>query len=88
MSELLAIQTKYNGYAFRSRLEARWAIFLDWMNIAYNYESEGFELDGLRYLPDFYLRDGIRLYGEDELLCNVWVEIKPSMTLRSESMKL
>ena len=51
-----AIETVYNGYRFRSRLEARWAVFFDAAGIPYEYEQEGFELsDGTRYLPDFYL---------------------------------
>jgi hypothetical protein len=50
------IQTKYNGYYFRSRLEARWAVFFDQLGIEYEYELEGFRLpSGLAYLPDFYL---------------------------------
>ena len=51
-----AIETEYNGYRFRSRLEARWAVFFDAAGIEYQYEPEGFELDdGTKYLPDFYL---------------------------------
>lgn len=51
-----AIQTHYNGYHFRSRLEARWAVFFDALGVRYEYEPEGYELsNGLRYLPDFYL---------------------------------
>lgn len=62
------IETVYNGYRFRSRLEARWAVFFDSAGIKYQYEPEGFELeDGTRYLPDFYLPDQ-----------NVFVEVKPS----------
>lgn len=53
-----AIETEYNGYRFRSRLEARWAIFFDALDVKYQYEPEGFELsDGTYYLPDFYLPD-------------------------------
>ena len=53
-----AIETEYNGYRFRSRLEARWAVFFDAAGIKYEYESEGYELDkSTRYLPDFYLPD-------------------------------
>ena len=57
MSEQIkAIETVYKGFRFRSRLEARWAVFFDTANIPYEYETEGFELpDGTRYLPDFYL---------------------------------
>jgi len=50
-----AIDTVYNGYRFRSRLEARWAVFFDHMGFEYQYELEGFDLDGIWYLPDFYL---------------------------------
>ncbi len=49
------IETKYNGYKFRSRLEARWAVFFDTLNIEYRYESEGYSLEGTPYLPDFWL---------------------------------
>ena len=53
-----AIETEYNGYRFRSRLEARWAVFFDKMGIRYEYEPEGLVLsDGTYYLPDFYLPD-------------------------------
>jgi hypothetical protein len=61
-----AIETAYNGYRFRSRLEARWAVFLDTLGIPYEYEKEGFDLDGLAYLPDFWLPDSKQ-----------WLEIKP-----------
>ena len=62
-----AIETYYNGYRFRSQLEARWAVFFDAMGIRYLYEYEGFEHDFgdcvMRYLPDFYLPD-YDLYAE------------------------
>lgn len=59
-----AIETEYNGYKFRSRLEARWAVFFDAAGIKYEYESEGFEgYDGTKYLPDFYFPD-FDVYGE------------------------
>lgn len=51
-----AIDTEYAGKLFRSRLEARWAVFFDALGIEWEYETEGFEDDsGKRYLPDFYL---------------------------------
>lgn len=51
-----AIETMYNGYRFRSRLEARWAVFFDALEIKYEYESQGFDLGELgQYLPDFWL---------------------------------
>lgn len=62
-----AIETHYNGMRFRSRLEARWAVFFDAIGIRYEYEPEGYTAkDGTCYLPDFYLPD------ED-----VYVEVKP-----------
>ena len=50
-----AIETKYKGYRFRSRTEARWAVFFDAMGVAWEYEKEGYDIDGKWYLPDFYL---------------------------------
>lgn len=50
-----AIETKYKGYRFRSRLEARWAVFFDAIDLQWEYELEGFNCDGICYLPDFYL---------------------------------
>jgi len=58
-----AIETRYAGYHFRSRLEARWAVFFDSLKIKYRYEPEGFKFDGECYLPDFYLPD-LRMFAE------------------------
>jgi hypothetical protein len=64
------IETEYKGYKFRSRLEARWAVFFDAMNVNWYYEPEGFHLpNGLDYLPDFYLPDH-----------DIWVEVKGVFT--------
>ena len=63
--EFKPIQTEYNGYLFRSRLEARWAIFFDSLGVKYHYKIEGFEINGVRYLPDFWLPKSKR-----------WIEIK------------
>lgn len=52
-----AIETRYKGYRFRSRLEARWAVFFDTLGIRWDYEPEGFETPFGPYLPDFHLRD-------------------------------
>jgi hypothetical protein len=69
-----AIQTFYKGFYFRSRLEARWAVFFDSLGIPWEYEHEGFERGEDKYLPDFYLPEtSIRGYGEK----GCWVEIKP-----------
>lgn len=59
-----AIETKYKGYRFRSRLEARWAVFFDTLGVKWEYEPQGFEFhDGTRYLPDFWLPD-LKLFLE------------------------
>lgn len=56
MAEVKAIRTKYKGILFRSKLEAEWAKFLDYLNIEWIYEPEGFVFsNGITYLPDFYL---------------------------------
>lgn len=51
------IETVYKGYRFRSRLEARWAVFFETMMVKWEYEEEGFMVGGKPYLPDFYLRE-------------------------------
>ena len=71
MTTIKAIETVYNGYRFRSRLEARWAVFFDAMNINYKYENEGFEDSGVKWLPDFYLPDSktyVEVKGSNSLL--------------------
>lgn len=56
MADIKAISTIYNGYKFRSRLEAKWAVYFDALRIKYEYEPEGYVFnDGTCYLPDFYL---------------------------------
>ena len=52
--DIKPINTQYKGYSFRSRLEARWAVFFDALNLNWQYEVEGYDL-GVSgwYLPDF-----------------------------------
>lgn len=58
MGQIKPIETYYNGHRFRSRAEARWAVFFDNAGIEWMYEAEGYKLsDGTMYLPDFYLPD-------------------------------
>lgn len=71
----MPIQTKHSGITFRSRLEARWAVFFDNMKIKASYETEGWNLrhawtgrpGRFNYLPDFYLPEA-----------KLWVEVKPA----------
>lgn len=55
--------TVYQGVEFRSRLEARWAVFFDACGISWNYEPRWIELDEGPYLPDFILPE-LRLVVE------------------------
>jgi hypothetical protein len=69
-NEIKAKRTWYKNEFFRSRLEARWAIFFDELGIKWRYEPEydDVEFGGFRiyYKPDFYLAD-----------YELWVEVKP-----------
>lgn len=70
--KIQAIETEYNGYRFRSRLEARWAVFFDAIGAKYIYEPQGYIFeDGTCYLPDFYLEN---VSGRGAR--NIFVEIK------------
>lgn len=72
-----AIETRYKGYRFRSRLEARWAVFFDALGVKYKYEEYGFEKDGYSWLPDFYLPQ----FG-------TWVEVKGGNTTQQDAKKM
>lgn len=67
--QVKAKPTKYNGVLFRSRLEARWALFFDLAGIRWKYEVQTFNLGNVHYLPDFYLP-----------ALNSWIEIKPKVS--------
>jgi len=73
-----AIETIYKGYRFRSRLEARWAVFFDTLGIPFEYEKEGYDLgNGVYYLPDFWLPT-----------LGYWIEIKGEAPTKKEIHKL
>jgi hypothetical protein len=56
MTQIKAIETTYKGYRFRSRLEARWAVFFDALGLPYRYEHQGYMVGKDKpYLPDFDL---------------------------------
>lgn len=54
-NQIQAIETNYRGYRFRSRTEARWAVFFDEIGMSFEYEKEGYRLRSGSYLPDFWL---------------------------------
>jgi len=72
------IDTIYNGHKFRSRLEARWAIYFDVIGLKWDYEPEGYMLeDGTKYLPDFWFPQ-----------VNMWAEVKRGRFSENELMKV
>lgn len=73
---LRVLPTEYAGFTFRSRTEARHAVFFDQLDIKWDYEREGFEFNGERYLPDFWLAD-----------LGKWLEVKGTVPTRQEQQK-
>lgn len=71
MPAIKPIQTEAYGRLFRSRLEARCAVFLTEMGMRWEYEPEGYELPSGRYLPDFKVCDP---NWDDKV--SYWVECK------------
>lgn len=76
MISLKPIETVYQGYRFRSRLEARWAVLFGSLGMKWEYEPEGFDLNGVWYLPDFRLPD-----------LSLWVEVKPDASLSAHDQQ-
>jgi hypothetical protein len=85
-----AIETMYDGHRFRSRLEARWAVWLDTLGIQYAYELQGFDLDGEAYLPDFWLpfQSGRVWAPGTPGVAGYWLEIKPAPLTDNEEKLL
>ena len=71
-----AIETLYARCRFRSRTEARWAVFFDALGIEWEYEKEGFELPSGKYLPDFWLPKA-----------GAWAEVKGGSFSEAEKTK-
>jgi hypothetical protein len=70
-----AMEVLYSGKVFRSRLEARWAVFLDLLGVNWDYEPCHYEVGpDLYYLPDFYLPDQ-----------QAWLEVKGAPFMDSAS---
>lgn len=88
MNRIKAIQTEYRGYLFRSRLEARWAVFFDACGVDWEYEPEGYDLgNGGYYLPDFLLRN-VQLgnFGSGSEFSDIrglYAEVKGQMSQRN-----
>lgn len=63
------IPTWYDGVHFRSRTEARYAVFFRSLDIKWDYEVQGFDADGTWYLPDFVTFPALGM---------LWIEVKGS----------
>ncbi len=61
--DIAPIQTNYHLTDFRSKLEARWAVFFDRLGWNWQYEPKKFKLKSFSYIPDFYFPD-IDCYAE------------------------
>lgn len=69
-----SIDTFYNGNYFRSRLEARWAVYFDLIGLKYEYEPNGFKFKNrYNYLPDFFLPEQ-NLYCEIKNKNAYWID--------------
>jgi hypothetical protein len=77
-THLRAIETHAYGYRFRSRLEARWAVFFTELGVSWEYEPQGFDVGGEPYLPDFRVVTGDLVY---------WYEVKPRDTRSCEKFE-
>lgn len=63
---LFGLETIYKGIKMRSKLETKFAFFLDSLNIKWEYEPKTFLLsNGVPYRPDFYLTE-----------LKIWCEVK------------
>lgn len=76
---ITAIETSYHGCRFRSRREARWAVFLDRLRVPWDYEPQGYVVDGEPYLPDFLI------YPDTEQA--MWFEVKGQFPSQDELAK-
>ena len=74
MNKIKPIETRYKGYRFRSRLEARYAVFFDALGVKWEYEKEGYKLPHGCYLPDFWLPEW-----------TVFFEVKPENGITESS---
>ena len=83
----------YRGIRFRSKLEARWAVFFDLCGAEWEYEPD-VSVPGVYYQPDFLVKDVLSIHGfcGDEnpvipVIDNLFVEVKGRMS-RSDAEKV
>jgi hypothetical protein len=77
-NDMAPVPTRYENVLFRSRLEARWAVYFSMRKWSWVYEPQRFKLkNGKSYLPDFYLPD---------FHCHI--EVKPTRNLTNDEIEL
>lgn len=80
LTSIKALETKYDGIMFRSRIEARWACLFKSLRLRYIYEPERFVMyyasKKYVYMPDFYMID-----------LNCYVEVKGKEPIPMEQAK-
>ena len=69
--------TKYNSILYKSRLEAKWAVFFDKLGINAIYEPVTSTYNGYKYTPDFYLISKV-VFEPNMTHSGILVEIKPT----------
>lgn len=73
MPSIPPVQTHYRGVTYRSRTEARWAVFFAALGVDAVYEAEGYDLGGTWYLPDFWVPDW-----------DIFIEVKPPIGITDD----
>lgn len=75
-----SIETEYDGYRFRSRLEARWAVAFNELGVDYVFEPEGLKVP-IRFRTQWYPRAAVVQYLPDFFLpdLGLWCEVKGRM---------
>lgn len=80
-----AIQTWFGGHRYRSKTEAKWAVFLAVLELPFKYEAEGFviktEEEEFCYLPDFLIPPMLEAWP-------TWIEVKGDTPTEREIEKL
>jgi hypothetical protein len=70
-----SIQTVYKGCKYRSELDARWAVFFDACGYDWEYEPEGYDINGVYYLPTFRMKL-VDLNGDT---CIFFFDVRPDV---------
>ena len=76
MNETNPNNSVYKDIIFRSKAEAKWAIFLNYLNIGFEYEFKKIRGNNFLYIPDFWLPQQ-----------KIWIEVKNGDVTEEEKIK-